>query len=130
MSFDRRKIDWSSATKATEDEYARIKTELEKFILENPEWGCYFWREGHPPQITMRFYLRGETISRKRGRLLLPFRAQVITDDEMDKPADFVAKVMEKLDVRRIEKDWSDFLVYRLRVNFDQFVRERVDATA
>lgn len=130
MSFVRRQIDWSSAVEATREEYDRIKTELEKFILGNQEWGCYFWREDHPPQITMKFYLRGKTVSRKRGRLLSPFRAQVISEEEMDKPADFVAKVMEKIDVRRIEKDSKDYLVYRLRVNFDQFVRERADATA
>ena len=130
MSFVRRKIDWGSATEATQDEYTRIKTELEKFVLENPEWNCYFWLWDHPPQIRIHFYLRGETISRGRRRLLMPLRAQVITDGEMDKPADFVAKVMGKLEVRRLERDWRDRLVYNLRVDFDQFVRERVDATA
>ncbi len=123
-NYSHRSVDWEGVNAATTMEYSRIKPRLETFAVRQPGWQCSLWLVTYPPEIMLSFYLDPCALQpRRRRRILIgPDRVAALTGEEMAVPATFVGEILGKMNYARTSHDPS-ILEYRLRVNYDLFLR-------
>lgn len=125
--------EWGQCYRFTEKECDRINGELNLFLQQNPEWRASLELHNYLPLIELIFWLepknrphRGIMTKMVAGKIIGCVRLKV---DEMSGPAEFVAKAMGKLMVKRIKAgDGNITLHYELRPDHTTFISTPLEA--